>query len=93
MHLGAVLNELTILDVTKLIELIDKVQKRGHYISIDLSNHRGRQGVDVYFRWKNNPGPKFDYIKNFELSYKGCDIDAYHDIVLFFTKILEEERR
>lgn len=92
MHLGDVLHELTIKDVTNLIELIDKVQKKGHYVSFDLSNHREKQCVDVYFRYKNNSGHKFDYIEGFELTHKGCDIDTYHNIILFFTKILEEER-
>lgn len=83
--------KLTVTDVVKLVELVDKVQKRGHYASIHFSNYGSN--VEVYFiRDGFKSGGRFDFNKDFCLTEKDCDIDAYHEIIIFFTKIIEESK-
>lgn len=81
--------KLTVEDVVKLVRLVDKVQKRGHYASIQFS----RYGYDVQVHFMRNGfriEGGYDFNKDFNLTDQDQDIDTYHEIVLFFTNIIEE---
>lgn len=81
--------KLTVEDVVKLVRLVDKVQKRGHYASIQFS----RYGYDVQVHFMRNgfrTEGGYDFIRDFNLTDQDQDIDTYHEIVLFFTNIIEE---
>lgn len=83
--------KLTVEDVVKLVKLVDKVQKRGHYASVQFSNHGS--DVEVYFmRDGFRVGGGYDFDESFCLTDKDFDIDAYHKIVLFFTNVIEESK-
>ena len=83
--------KLNVIDVVKLVELVDKVQKRGHYASVQFSNYGS--GVEVYFmRDGFKSGGGYDFTKDFCLTNKDHDIDAYLEIVVFFTNIIEEAK-
>ena len=83
--------KLTVEDVVKLVKLADKVQKRGHYASVQFSNYGS--SVEVYFmRDGFRVGGGYDFNESFCLTDKDFDIDAYHKIVLFFTNTIEEAK-
>ena len=83
--------KLNVIDVVKLVELVDKVQKRGHYVSIEFSNHGS--DVQVYFmRDGFRVNSRHDFHESFCLTDKDCDIDKYLEIVVFFTNIIEEAK-
>ena len=83
--------KLTVVDVVRLVELVDKVQKRGHYTSINYSNYGSN--VEVYFMRNGfRAGIGYDFSKSFCLTDKDHDIDAYHEIVTFFLTVVEEAK-
>ena len=83
--------KLTVEDVVKLVRLIDKVQKRGHYASIEFANYGNH--VQVYFKRDGyETNKEFNFRKYFNLTNKDCDVDAYHETVLFFTNVIEESK-
>lgn len=83
--------KLTVVDVVKLVELVDKVQKRGHYASVEFSNH-GSQVSVYYIRNGFKATCKYDLYESFNLTDEDYDVNQYHKIVLFFTNIIEEAK-
>lgn len=83
--------KLTVEDVMNLVELAGRVQERGHFVGVDFANI----GNDVevrFMRDKFRCGKDYDMFAEFNLSQKEEDINEYHQVVLFLTKILEERK-
>lgn len=83
--------ELTVEDVMSLVELAGRVQKRGHFVGVDFANVGN--DVEVRFMRGGFRGNKdFDMFAGFHLSQKEENINEYHSVVLFLTRILEERK-
>ena len=80
--------KLTVSDVTKIVELIAQIHEKGHYASIDFSNHG--TNVSVYFTYGKFRSNGFDFYKYFNLTAEDEDVNTYFEIVNYFSEVLEE---
>lgn len=80
--------KLTVDDVKNLVDLVGKVQDKGHFASIEYMNH----GYEVIVAFQRGGFQKggYDLFECFDLTNKDEDINKYHKVVLCFASILEE---
>ena len=80
---------LTVEDVKELVMIVAQVHDKGHYASIDFGNHG--HNVSIYFKRDGfKAGEEFDFSRDFDLSDRNEDIDAYLEVVDYLLTVLEE---
>lgn len=80
---------LTVEDVKELVMIVAQVHDKGHYASVEFNNH----GSNVSIWFKRNgfkAGEGFDFSRDFNLSDRNEDIDAYLEVVDYLLTVLEE---